>query len=143
MKTHRQFLDRWFAELWGARNQGIIDECVSDDCIIHGLPEVHHGREAFRGFFHAFGAAFPKVELRVDEVIESGESFAFRCTGSATGHDGRKHAFSGGGMGRIKSGRFVEAWNQFDFLALIESTGAIERESFGTMIIRESEKAKR
>ena len=86
---------------------------------------------------------FAKIEVRVDECVEAGESFAFRCTGSVIGHDGRKHALSGGGMGKIRNGRFVEAWNQFDFLSLLESTGAIERESFGTMIMREGERAKR
>ena len=54
----------------------------------------------------------------------------FRCTATLVAQDGKKHAFTGGGMCRFKDGRFIEAWNQWDFLSLLASTGAVKPTAF-------------
>jgi hypothetical protein len=135
---HRAFLERWFAALWDERKESIIDECVAESCRIVGLPATESGRESFRSFFRAFGAAFPKVKIRVEECISQDDRFAMRCSGYVVDRRGRQHAFTGGGMGRIHGGQLVEAWNQWDFLSVLASMGAVPRDAFADTIRAEA-----
>src|SRR5262249_42122887 len=117
--TNREVMERWFEELWGKRNWKIIDEMVDPDCKIYGLPGASHGPSGFRPFVELFGAAFPEVEIRVDEAVEAGDRVAVRCSGHVIGRDGKRHPLTGGGIVRVRGGKFIEAWNQWDFLGLL------------------------
>jgi len=128
--ANRENLDRWFHELWTQRNAAIIDELMDPDCKTYGLPETQHGTAAFKQFFELFGAAFPKVSIHAEEAIESGDRIAFRCGGTVTTPDGKEHPISGGGICRFKNGRCIEAWNQWDFLALMVSMGHVKEMTF-------------
>ncbi len=141
--SHRAFLERWFKELWGDRRAGIIDECVSENCITHGLPATQHGRASFHGFFQAFSAAFPKIKITVEEVVEQGETVAFHCSGVATDHDGREHSFTGTNITKIRDNQIIEAWNQWDFLAVLESTGYVKQGVMLELIEKEQIKGRR
>lgn len=129
-------MTRWFHELWDNRNAAIVDECVADDCLILGLPEADRGRASFHQFFEVFGKAFPHVQIRVDDCISEGESFAVRCSGLVRDHDGKEHTFSGAVLGKVRDGKIVEAFNQWDFLALLDSMGTVEKNVFGATIQR-------
>jgi hypothetical protein len=128
--TNRALIDRWFSELWGKRNAGIIDEMVHPDCHIWGLPGSKHGPAGFKPFYKAFGDAFPKVALTVEDSVENGDKIAFRCSLEVTTHDGKQHAITGGAFVRFERGRIIEAWNQFDFLTLLNHTGQVPVEAF-------------
>ena len=137
---HRAFFDRWFHELWTERNAGIIDECVAETCVIHGLPETQHGRAAFHQFHELFGRAFPEIRITVDECVSDGPRYAVRCTGHVIDREGRRHTFTGGGMGQIRDGQIVEAWNQWDFHGILESMGVIDAGIVGTAFQREGQR---
>ncbi len=128
--SNRRFLDEWFHRLWGLRDRSVIDEKVDEACVIVGLPNTS-GRASFHTFFDLLGRAFPKIEIKVEESVENGETIAFRCSAAATDHAGQVHPFAGGGFVRIRDGKMIDAWNQWDFLSLIESTGSIPKRSFG------------
>ena len=137
---HRAFFDRWFRVLWGERDQRIIDECVSDTCRIEGLPDTEWGRKSFHQFFEVFGSAFPRVRVEVEDCLSVGEQFAIRCRGAVVDKGGRTHEFTGLGMGRIRDGQIVEAWNQWNFLALLESMGVVRENVFGQTLLAEAKK---
>ena len=132
---NRRFLDEWFHRLWGLRDRSVIDEKVHDDCVIIGLPDTN-SRASFHAFFDAFASAFPKVEIKVEQSVEDGETIAFRCSAAATDDDGQVHPFAGGGFVRVRDGKMIEAWNQWDFLSLMESAGAIPKGSFGDALAK-------
>lgn len=132
---NRRFMDAWFHRLWTLRDRAVIDEKVHEACVIVGLPGTD-SRSTFRAFFDAFASAFPKVEIKVEQSVEDGETIAFRCSASATDHAGQVHPFAGGGFVRIRDGKMIEAWNQWDFLSLIESAGAIPKSSFGDALAK-------
>lgn len=142
MSSHRAFMDRWFHELWTKRNPAIVDECVSDDCLIIGLPEADRGRASFHGFFELFGKAFPEVHIRVDDCVSEGESFAVRCSGHTLDHEGKKHPLTGAVLGKIRGGKLVEAYNQWDFLGVLDSMGVVRPNLFGATITQHAERAK-
>ena len=128
--SNRKLLELWFSELWAKKNPAIIDEMIDPDCKTHGLPEAMHGPAGFKPFYEVFGAAFANVDIRVEDTIELGDKIAFRCAVTLTGHDRKVHELTGGGICRFKNGRFIEAWNQWDFLSLLTALGHVGQASF-------------
>jgi hypothetical protein len=124
--SHRAFFERWFRELWAERNPGIIDECVEENCEIVGLPKTQWGRASFHGFFKMVGDAYPSIEIRVDECLSEGESYAIRCSGQVRCYQGKLHPITGAGMGKIRNGQMIQAFNQWGFHDVLESTGHIK-----------------
>jgi hypothetical protein len=133
-KTNRELVDHWFAELWGKRNGRIIDEMVHPKCHIWGLPGSDHGPDGFKPFYKLFGDAFPTVAVTVADAVEQGDKIAFRCTVRVTTHDGKHHEIGGGAFCRFERGLIIEAWNQFDFLSLLNQTGHVSVEAFPTAL---------
>ena len=138
---HRAFFDRWFEVLWNQRDHRIIDECVSESCRIEGLPATESGRKSFHQFFDAFRDAFPRVHIEVQDCITSGEQFAIRCRGEVEDKGRTIHQFTGLGMGRIRDGQIVEAWNQWNFLAILESMGVVRENVFGHTLLAEAKRS--
>lgn len=139
--THLAFWERWFDELYGKRRPQIIDDCVAEDCVIVGLPRTTNGRASFHGFYKAFSSAFPWVRIVVEECVEDGEQFAVRCSAQVDDHAGKRHAFAGGCIGRIRDGQIVECWNQWDFLSLLGSMGVVDKTVLGDTIEVEAKRA--
>ncbi len=141
--SNRDVLERWFDELWTKRNSSIIDELVDPDCRTHGLPSALHGPSGFRLFYNLFGSAFRSVRIHIDEVIESGDRIAIRCTASVVTHDGKVFEVAGGGMARLREGRMIEAWNQWDFLTLLGAMGHVKGTAFVEAMQDEARRASR
>ncbi len=84
--------------------------------------------------FHAqFRAAFPDIEVVVEDQIAEGDMVATRCSvrgkhaGDSLGFAATQAPvdFTGVTITRIKDGKIVEAWNNFDFMRMYKQLGAI------------------
>jgi predicted ester cyclase len=125
------FMHRWFEQVWNQGRQDAIDEMMAEDTIIHGLQEDIRGPEAFRPFHRQFRSAFPDMHITVEEVLIDGDMLAARCfvAGTHTGPGlplkagGKPASFTGMCMARVKHGKMIEGWNNFDFLALYQQIG--------------------
>jgi steroid delta-isomerase-like uncharacterized protein len=90
-EQNETIIRRWFAEVWNARNPETIDELLDDDCMAYGLTDGRGGdidnKEKFREHFHSFSAAFPDLNVTVEETMSSGDRVLARCTvrGTHTG----------------------------------------------------------
>ena len=101
---------------------------LSDD---EGKP--FRGPTGFKPFHEVFRGAFPDIEVVVEDMIAEGELVAARCSvrGQHTGdHLGIAASnapvqFTGMSIVRIKDGKIVEAWNNFDFMKMNKQIGAI------------------
>ncbi len=138
LPTLRDRLDRWFEELWVHRNGAMIDEMVDPECTVHGLPGAKHGPAGFRPFYELFCRAFSRMEIRIDESVESGDRIAFRCTVTALARDGTAHQFTGGGMVTFRGERMIEAWNIFDQLSLMKTMGQVPEETFVNALLAQA-----
>ncbi|HVF91501.1 MAG TPA: ester cyclase [Blastocatellia bacterium] len=132
------FLHRWFEEVWNKRRADAIDEMLDCDGVAHGLTDESGnelcGPEAFKPFFERFLGAFPDLRVTVEDAIEEGDMVACRCTVSGT-HTGegigmaatrKPVTFSGMCMVRLKDGKIVEAWNNFDFMSMYQQMGLMQ-----------------
>ena len=124
------FLERWFEEVWNKGREDAIDEMTAADTKGHGLrgpdgKEVD-GVVAFKNFYRTFRAAFSDIHVKVEETVTEGDKTVARClvTGTHTGEGlgrpstGKPVIFHGMAMVRLKDGKIVESWNNFDFMTM-------------------------
>lgn len=129
---------RWFDEVWNKKREDAIDEMLDKEGIHHGLddkPVV--GTENFKQFFRSFTNAFPDIQVNIKDVISEGDKIATRYTVTAT-HLGeglgfarteRAVEFTGSGLCKVKDGKFVEVWNEVNFLKMFQQLGVVNLDS--------------
>ena len=128
---------RWFEEVWNKGRVEAIDEMFAEDGIAHGLADETgaplRGPSGFKPFFQKFRDAFPDIEVIVEDAIAEGDRVAARCRVRAT-HAGEGLGFAatqrpmeitGMTFARVRDGKIVEAWNNFDFMAMYQQIGAL------------------
>ena len=137
LEENKALIRRWFEEVWNQGRADAIPEMFAEDGIAHGLSDdVNAPLKGPGGFlpFHAqFREAFPNIEVVVEDQIAEGDRVATRCSvrgkhaGDSLGFaaTGSPVEFTGVAITRIKDGKIVEAWNNFDFMKMYRQLGAI------------------
>ncbi|HJR08733.1 MAG TPA: ester cyclase [Pyrinomonadaceae bacterium] len=133
----RALIHRWFEEVWNKGRAEAIDELFAEDGVAHGLSDETgaplRGPQGFKPFFQRFRDAFPNIEVIVEDTVAEGDRVAARCTVRAT-HAGeglgfaatqKPVDFTGIAIVRVRDGKIVEAWNNFDFMAMFQQIGAL------------------
>lgn len=135
---NESLLHRWFEEVWNKRRAEAIDEMFDCEGVAHGLVDQSGnelcGPEGFKPFFQSFLDAFPDLHVTVEDVISEGDKVAARCTvtgthvgeGIGVAATGRPVTFSGMCMVRVRDGKIVEAWNNFDFMMMFQQIGVMQ-----------------
>ncbi len=136
-EQNKALIRRWFEEVWNKGRADAIAELFADDGVAHGLSDDTanplRGPAGFLPFPAQFREAFPNIEVVVEDQIAEGDMVATRCSvrGKHTGHSLGFAAtqvpvdFTGVTITRIKDGKIVEAWNNFDFMKMYRQLGAI------------------
>ena len=136
-ENNKALLRRWFDEVWNKGRADAIDEMFADDGVAHGLSEDPEnplkGPAGFKPFHDTFRGAFPDVEVVVEDMIAEGDKVVARCSvrGKHLGdHLGVAASnspveFTGIAIVRVRDGKIVEAWNNFDFMSMNRQIGAI------------------
>ena len=128
-------LNRWFEEVWNKRREDAIDEMFAADGIGYGLgPENIVGPEDFKAFHRAFVSAYPDLRVTVEDTVVEGDKIAARCrvTGSHNGEGigllptNKTVDFTGMTIVRVENGKIAEAWNEFDFMKMYRTLGALK-----------------
>jgi predicted ester cyclase len=136
-EQNKALIQRWFEEVWNQGNSKTIDELLDENGVIHGLADASgqpvRGLQAFHDFHDQFRGAFSGLYVSVDDVIAEGDRVVARCsvrgkhTGESLGFAATNAPiqFEGIAIVRIKDGKIVEAWNQFDFLEMNKQLGVL------------------
>ena len=129
-----EFIHRWFEEVWNNKREEVVDEMLAEDGIGYGLgAENIVGPENFKVFHRAFVSAYPDIKVTVEDTVVEGDKIAARCrvTGTHCG-DGigvtpcnNVVDFTGMLIVRVKDGKIVEAWNEFNFMEMYKQIGAL------------------
>jgi steroid delta-isomerase-like uncharacterized protein len=137
LEENKALMRRWFEEVWNKGRADAIHEIFAEDGVAHGLADdVNAPLKGPGGFlpFHAqFREAFPDIEVLVEDQIAEGDRVATRCSvrgrhaGDSLGFAATQAPveFTGVTITRIKDGKIVEAWNNFDFMKMYKQMGAI------------------
>ena len=122
-QTNVELARRWMDEVWNKRIEATIEEMLAPEAIGHseGNPDFH-GIAAFREYRGAYLAAFPDLQIEVQDAIGSGDEVAvrWRVRGSHGG-DGLGIASTGKAVDfwgitwlRLSGGQIVEGWDAWN-----------------------------
>ena len=140
-EDNKALLRRWFEEVWNKGREGAIDEMFAEDGVANGLTddagEPLRGASGFKPFFRKFREAFPDIEVVVEDAVAEGDKVAARCTvrgrhrGDTLGFAATEQLveFTGMTFARVRDGKIVEAWNNFDFMAMFRQVGALRMDA--------------
>jgi steroid delta-isomerase-like uncharacterized protein len=136
-EENRALVQRWFDEVWNKGRAELIDEMFAGDGVAHGLSDdPSHpiiGPAGYRPFYEVFRGAFPDIRVVVEDMVAEGDKVAARCSvrGKHSGDNlgiAASHTpvdFTGITIVRIRDGKIVEAWNNFDFMRMNKQIGAL------------------
>ena len=130
-------IHRWFEEVWNKGRAEAIDEMFAVDGIARGLGEAGVdvvGPAGYKPFFEKLRGAFPEFELTIEDTVADADKVAARWTARMTHKGdqlgipatGRQAVVTGMSIVRIKDGQIIEAWNNWDILALMQQIGAMQ-----------------
>ncbi|HTJ86464.1 MAG TPA: ester cyclase [Terriglobales bacterium] len=121
---------RIFEELWNDRNLTVIDEIISPDYIHHDpqAVDIPAGIDGYRQFVDRYINAFPDLHMTVEDEIVAGDVVAVRWTVTGTHRGqlpglpptGKSISLTGMSIARLRDGKFVESWNNWDALGMMQ-----------------------
>lgn len=131
--TNKEIVRRLGVEPWEG-NLGVIDELVAADYVGHdpAQPELH-GPDGIREFVTTYLAGFPDGKITIDEQLAEGDLVATRWTGRGTQQGelmgipptGKQITVSGITISRVKNGKVVEEWTNWDTLGMLQQLGVV------------------
>jgi len=137
LEENKELIRRWFEEVWNKGRADAIAEMMAEDAVAHGLSDDAakplRGPQGFLPFHAQFREAFPNIEVIVEDQIAEGDRVTTRCSvrgkhaGDSLGFAATQAPveFTGVSITRIRDGKIVEAWNNFDFMKMYRELGAI------------------
>jgi len=137
LEANKALVRRWFEEVWNKGRADAIPEMFAEDGVAHGLSDDVNapltGPSGFLPFHAQFREAFPGIQVVVEDQIAEGDLVATRCSvrgqhlGDSLGFAATQSPveFTGMAITRIRDGKIVEAWNNFDFMKMYRQLGAI------------------
>jgi len=134
-EQNEQIVRRGF-EMFNTGDTSGATEITAPDAVSHdpAQPEDSQGPEGFAAVVAMYRGAFPDLTLTVEEMCSDGDMVCTRWSSEGT-NDGElmgmpptgKHIrITGLAMDRIKDGKIVESWNQWDNAGLMQQLGVGE-----------------
>jgi len=136
MASNSDLIRRWFEEVWNQGREQTIDEMCSKDAVGHG--QTHDGSdivgpENFKHFWRAFRAAFTSIHITVHQSIAEGDlamlhwTIKMKHTGPFMGAapSGKQITAKGMSIQRFAGGKILEAWDNWDQLAVMSQLGLV------------------
>ncbi len=133
-EKNKAIVHRLIEEVWNQGNLDVVDEIYAIDYVgyMPGSLEIQ-GTEGFRQFVNMYRTAFPDIKFTIEDQIAEGDKVVTRWTASGTlkgelmgiPPTGIQSTTSGIVIGRYAGGKFVEAWDNWDALGMLQQLGVI------------------
>ena len=123
-------------EVWSRGNLALCDELVAPDWVLHqpsAAPGIGRGPDGYRTWVTGARAAFPDLQLLVEDQFALGDRVATRWTIRGTHRGalgdvpatGRTAEWTGVSIKRFAGGKVAETWICTDGLALLRQVGVV------------------
>lgn len=124
---------RFVEEIFVRGSHEAVDELVADDFVAHTWPSTGDPRGDLKRAIDRVAGGLADPVFTIDDMIAEGDRVAVRLTTSATQvgpfmgipATGRRYTIEEIHVFRIRAGRAVEHWHQFDQLGLMRQLGAL------------------
>mgnify|MGYP001072086305 CR=1 FL=1 len=123
-----------FAAAINRRDLDALDDLIAPDIVNHGAaPDDPPGAARFKRAFRALIAACPDFRIDVEQQIAEGDWVAVRWTDRGTDTGGfwgrppthRPIVLTGIDVIRVRRGRIVERWGEYDLLSVLQTLGIV------------------
>jgi steroid delta-isomerase-like uncharacterized protein len=130
LEEHKTIVRRFFEEAWNQQNLNVVDEIFAPTVIFNGQSIT---RDALKQALAGRRAAFPDIQVTVDDQVAEGEKVSTRRTWQAT-HRGPYRGVAPTGkqvkwtqisIVRFSQGRIVEDWAVADEFSILQQLGAL------------------
>ena len=131
-EQNKAALVRLYEEAINKGNLAILSEIMAPEYVYHGVGGVElKGPEGFRQYIAMLRTALPDLKFTLVNVIAEGDYAAhrFTLTGTHKGDlrgiapTGKRVMATGNVLSRFSGGKEVEAWMEYDTLALYQQLG--------------------
>jgi steroid delta-isomerase-like uncharacterized protein len=124
----REAAKTWFEVVWNQGRREAIAEMLSPHVAFHDGSTDSVGIQPFQLFFDRMHATLSQFHIDVDDILVQGEQVCVRWRASAkhTGDGlgipatGKDIHVTGISIIRVAEGKFVEAWQNWDMLGMME-----------------------
>ena len=136
-EENKTILRRFVEEVWNQRKFEVLDEICAPNLVLHDptMPGLSQGPEGIKQYISPFFAAFPDVQVEIDDVFAEADRVALRCTirGTHKGElmgippTGKQVTFTGQAIYRLANGKIAEDWIAADVFGLLQQLRAIPK----------------
>ena len=130
---NKEIVRRALEDSW--QDPGVFDELISSDYVGHdpALPEPIRGPQGAKDNFKQYSDAFEGAQITVVDQIAEGDAVATRWEGRGrhTGElmgvppTGKEIVVEGLNLTRLRDGKIVEEWSNWDTLGMLQQVGAL------------------
>jgi steroid delta-isomerase-like uncharacterized protein len=111
----------------------LIDEIFAPDFVAHEADQDIRGPEGVRQFILMLRAAFPDLQVTVEDVLAEGDKVVQRWSahGSHQGElmglapSGKRIFVAGITISRFEGGKVAEEWELYDMMGMMQQLGAL------------------
>lgn len=115
LDQNKQLVIRWFEEVWNQGNRDTIAQLFAPDGVLYDGDRIIRGPAEFEKFYDRLRAVFSNFKISPVLALAEGDlacvHWFSECKHNATGKTAH---VTGTSIVRIKEGRFVEAWQNWD-----------------------------
>ena len=131
LKTAAQnLIEKGFNQKDPGAFESYFSPALNDHALPPGMPEGFEGRKMF---YSAMLAAFPDIQVRIEDILAEGNKLVTRWSAEGTQSGelmgipatGKKVSLSGIAIDRFENGQSVEHWEIFDQMGLMQQLGVV------------------
>jgi steroid delta-isomerase-like uncharacterized protein len=134
LDENKAVVRRFVEEIFVAGRHETVDELLSDDFVAHTWPSMSGDPKAdLKAAIDRAAAGLSNAEFTIDDLIAEGDRVAARLTTGAT-HTGtfmgmpptgKRYSIEEIHWFRLRDGKVVEHWHQFDQMGMMKQLGAM------------------
>ena len=123
-------------EAFNTGDESIVDETAAEDFVNHdpAAPEEARGPEGAKEFIRMYRTAFHDLHIEIHECFSDGDLVCTRWTSTGTNDGelmgmpptGKSVSVTGLTIDKVKDGKIVESWNEWDNAGLMQQLGLAE-----------------
>ena len=133
-EANKALVRRFYEEVLERGNLALVDELFASNYVYHepAVGEVK-GPEGIKQLAAMYRTAFPDLRMTIEDLVAEGDKVVSRWTGRGTHRGelmgvaptGKEMTVTGVVISRIIGGKFVEDWENYDTLGMMQQLGAL------------------
>ncbi len=133
-EQNKALVRRIVQECFSKGNLAAADEVLAANYVDHNAPPgIPPGIAGFKQLVTMYRAAFPDLQVTVEDMVAEGDKVVVRWTGRGT-HKGelmgiaptnKAVTVTGIGIDRIANGKIVEHWESWDQMGMMQQLGVV------------------